>query len=167
MFRAAILALVLAMPFVMSECDVGDFDNLVISYNVSVVNLGTEPAAITVTIADKLQSATVAPGQRMDVRGFRPGVWHVTIIGASTRKAALKNRYEKFKSELDAMAARGGGIPERLDDDLDDLDDALEKAQDLPNRGTCAGRMDDPGGDTLEVRAEQSGTHIADVSWSC
>jgi hypothetical protein len=37
----------------------------------------------------------------------------------------------------------------------------------VPNIGTCAGRMDDPTGDELELVVKQSGAGVTSTVWTC
>ena len=167
MIRLLLVIGALSSSILMKGCDIdlGDLDQYVINWKVTVTNVGPEAAAVTVQVHDRTRSATLKPGEVIDVVSFRPGVWHVTIIGASTRKQLLEARYAALAHQLDALPYKNSKAWDRLDDDLDDIEDELRNASSFPNVGTCAGRMDDKGGDTLAISASlRSGVT---ARWSC
>lgn len=168
MIRLMLLVAALSMGGLVQDCDfdIENIDQFVINWSVNVTNQGNEPAAVTVQVQDKTRSATLKVGESLKVVSFKPGVWHVTIIGSTSRKAVLTERYQKMVKQLEGLDKKSAAYTD-LDDDLDDVDEALEKVQDLPNTATCAGRMEHKGGDELEVSATQPGTRATDTYWSC
>jgi hypothetical protein len=171
MFRLSFFVLLIGTALFAKDCDfsLGDLDQFVINYKVSVSNFGNEPAAVTVSIQDKQRSATLDPGDKIEVTSFKGGVWHISVVGSKTRKATLQDRYTRIRANLDA-ALQGHADTDLLNQygaDLRELRKALETVGDGPDAGTCAGRMNDPGGDTLGIAVTNTSVRSAAVTWHC
>ena len=66
MFRVTFLAFLVVAALTANECDIslGDLDQFVINYRLQVTNFGNEDAAVSISIQDKMRSATLCRATR-------------------------------------------------------------------------------------------------------
>jgi hypothetical protein len=169
--RTLFLAMAVLMSVLVAECGIslGDLDQFVINYNVTVTNDADQPATVTVKIADKSRSTTLEKGKSVEVISFKPGPWSVSIEGSAGRIAALHQAFVSTKLRLDGLKDKNSKVYDALDNDLDDIEDAIGKGtNDAIGAGRCQGRMDDRAGDLLSIHAtNNNATHPDTVRWSC
>ena len=147
MQRRLILALVLAAAILVQGCgglSLGDLDQYVVTWKVSVFNEGADPAAITLSVADKVQTQTVAPGKSFYITSFQ--------------------RYLELSPRL-TFAVFSHEDPVKLQADINAVLAASKEAEPLAavGGGECAGSLPDPSGDTLDIQASQDNLG----TWAC
>jgi hypothetical protein len=159
MHRRLTLVLALVAAILVQGCgglSLGDLDQYVVTWKVSVINEGSDPAAITLAVADKVQTQTVKPGGSFYITSFKGGPWHVTIADATKRRAFLFQRYLELSPRL-TFAVFSHEDPVKLQADINAVLAASEQTEPLAavGGGECAGSLPDPSGDSLDIQASQ------------
>jgi hypothetical protein len=151
--RASIvLALVAAIVAGCGDITLGNLDQYVINWKIDVQDFGSDPATITVTIHDNVQSQTVPAQGSMSVTGFTGGAWSISIVDATKRRAFLEN---ELAQDLAAIA-KPGVSSSYLRETIPKIKVAIVSAGDsVVGSGACRGFMNDPTGDSLHVVAAQ------------
>lgn len=76
-----ILSLGLVLPLLagaVNQCDIGNIDDLVVTYDVSVTNAAADPVTVTITAPDASRTAVIGPGDSVTLTTFASGELAVT-----------------------------------------------------------------------------------------
>jgi hypothetical protein len=167
MASRVVFALALVTSFVLAGCggiSLGDLDQYVVTWKLAVTNDGTDTAAVTLSIADKVQTQTLHPGAAFYITSFKGGPWHVTIVDATKRTAFLNQRYTDLNNAFLVAMTGGSADPSQLLAAMGAVGKAIDTAdQSVVGGGACAGSLPDQSGDTLTIRAAQTNSS----AWYC
>jgi hypothetical protein len=102
MFRATFLVFLLSMVITAKDCDInlGNLDEFVVNYQVTVINSSAEPAAVWIAGNGVKRFGTLKQGGEMGVTAFQPGSVLVSVSPATDYLADLKLRREAVTARL-------------------------------------------------------------------
>lgn len=150
------LTVAAAVAILVGACggiSLGELDQFAINYKVTVTNRAVGGvAAVTIQIHDKLRSATLKPGESLDVISLKGGVWHVTVLGTQQRKDVLRSVYVGLVKDLDALGP-DSVVRAITISQIESVEKGIANVTGAAANATCAGKASDPSGNTVTVGA--------------
>ena len=149
--RLAAAAIIAVLVGACGGISLGDLDQFALNWKVKVTNRAVGGiAAVTLQIHDQTRSATLKPGESLEVIALKGGVWHLTVLGTQQRKDVLRSVYVGLVRELDALAP-DDQLHEIVASEVASLEKGIASVTGAAANATCAGKADDPGGDLVKL----------------